>query len=482
MFPRPQDLLLAERVKLYDNVAQINDCQGRLLAELQIYPSPKLNWEFEMLGEVQCSFPAINFNNISEYTAQINGYMFILEQVYQTGDFSGLGPLRAARGIAGRAVYGSINSSAHKFIFCLSNARFQHTNNLQSKLFKTVNEQRTGREVQQAEEGRFIDLEIDDVWNIRLEIKQNALSWLDLRSQNIGTLITTLGELYQPAYKATQPETLAHLRSITFTEGLKRLDELGRLLSYLNGGFTAALYVEGQQYTGGETVVETVSVVAQIRQSTSLDRLGQSWNAHDSDLKAYVGCLPAFERMMQNQFWQDAFDFFLIKYFQAIQNFSWQIAASEIGSVLERLSYTILVEEEFDATRRANIELLFEVGKRSQAKKHWNLGKKTGQEDLTLTGKCLALLLERIGLTRQRGHSDVDDVQLFLDVRNDSVHPRVSSIALEDRLASIKKAIQWADEVMLWRLGYSGRYLSRSQHLQLSIPPRYDLSNRSPNW
>ncbi len=435
-----------------------------------------------MLGEVQCNFPAINFNNISEYTAEIQGYMFILEQPYQTGDFSGLGPLRAARGIANRAVYGNINSSAHKFTFCLPNARFQYRNNRQSRLFKTVNEQRTRREVQRAEEGRFVDLRIDDAWNIRLEIKQNALSWLDLGSQNIGTLITTLGELYQPAYNATQPETLAHLQSITFAEGLKRLNELGRLLSYLNGGFTAPLYVEGQQYTGGETVVQTVSVAAQIRQTTSLDRLGQSWNAHDSDLEAYVSCLPAFERMMQNQVWQDAFDFFLIKYFQVIQNFSWQIAASEIGSVLERLSYTILVEEEFDATRRANIELLFRVGKQSDAKKYWKLGNNSGQENLTLTGKRLALLLERIGLTRQRGYSDVDDVQLFLDVRNDSVHPRVSSIALEDRWTSINKAIQWADEVMLWRLGYPGRYLNRSPHLQLSISPRYDLSNRSPNW
>jgi len=61
MLTKPQDLILKDKVKLYNNIARINDCKGRLLAELQIYPSPRITWEFEMLGDVQCNFQGSNF-------------------------------------------------------------------------------------------------------------------------------------------------------------------------------------------------------------------------------------------------------------------------------------------------------------------------------------------------------------------------------------------------------------------------------------
>lgn len=312
--------------------------------------------------------------------------------------------------------------------------------------------------MQKTKEGRYIDLSLDDTWNVRLEVRHDALTWLDSQNRNIGTFITALGELYQPIYKADQPETFAQLQSVTLAEALERLNYLAMLFSYLNGGFTAPLYVEGRQYTENrEELVQTTSVVIQAHPITSLDRLGSSWNTTNSDLTAYVVCLSTFERMMQHQFWQDTFDFFLIKYFQAIQNYSWQVAASEIGSVLQRLSYTILFEEEPDARRRKEME---------------ELSLKAG----------ITRLLERIGVNQQRGHNDTNDIPAFIHVRNDSVHPIVRRMTLADRWRSIRQAIQWTDEVMLWRLGYSGCYLDRRQRWQTSIQPRYDLNSRSPNW
>ena len=458
MFPRSHELILKEKVRLYDNIAQVNDCQGRLLAELQIYPTPSLNWEFEIIGEVQCNFPHANSQDSSTPINSIEGYSFTLEHSYVSSNSEDVGPLRAARGVANRAIYGDINSPAHKFIFCLPNTRFQSATYLQDKLLKIVQEQATERVVRKTTEGHYIDLALDDTWNVRLEVGQDALNWLNSKNRNIGTSITDLGELYQPRYNAGQPETFAQLQSVTLAEALERLNYLAMLLSYLNGGFTAPLYVEGRQYTEErEVLVQTTSVIIQAHPVTSLDRLGSSWNTTDSDLAAYVGCLSTFERMMQHQFWQDTFDFFLIKYFQAIQNYSWQVVASEIGSVLQRLSYTILFEEEPDARRRKEME---------------ELSLKAG----------ITRLLERIGVTQQRGHNDTDDIPAFIHVRNDSVHPIVRRMTLADRWRSIRQAIQWTDEVMLWRLGYSGCYLDRRQRWQTSIQPRYDLNSRSPNW
>jgi hypothetical protein len=85
--------------------------------------------------------------------------------------------------------------------------------------------------------------------------------------------------------------------------------------------------------------------------------------------------------------------------------------------------------------------------------------------------KRLQLLLERIGLTQARGYNDIDDVQSFLDVRNDAVHPRVGSMTLSSAGSTSIRAIQWIDEVLLWRFGYSSEYLDRYKkvHPQLRV-------------
>jgi len=220
MFQRSDELLLAEKIKLYDNFAQINNCQGRLLAELQIYPLPSLNWQFEILGEVQCNFPSLHTQDNSQLNP-IKGHCFLIESPHLTGDFHDeYGPVTAIRGIANKAVYGDQDSIAHRFNFCLPNTRFQSNVAFQRLLLKIVQEQPSGRKVQQSSEGRCIDLEIDDFWSIQLVIKQDASNWLEVRKRNIGTFITTIGKLYQRRYKVTEPETFSTLKSISLTDAL----------------------------------------------------------------------------------------------------------------------------------------------------------------------------------------------------------------------------------------------------------------------
>jgi hypothetical protein len=333
--------------------------------------------------------------------------------------------------------------------------------------------------------GRYIESSVDDTWSIGLEIGNDALDWLNPENRNIGTRITTLGQLYQPRYHPGQPERFSELQTLSLKNALERLKHLSQFLSYANGGYIGPLYIEGRQYSRDQfnrSLVQTSCAVALAFHTTPLEQLGYSWVTVASDLRVYIQCFPAFERMMQNPLWEETFNFVLAQYFQATRSMmSWQVVASAAGAALERLSYVLLVEEETDTNKKADYELLFDINQRNQAQRRWNLGRKPEQENITVTGKRLTLLLERIGLTKSRGYNDIDDVPLFLEVRNDAVHPRVGSMTIEQRSKLIIQAIQWIDEVLLWRLGYSNKYHNRIQQDSLLIP-RYDLGIRDSSW
>ena len=481
MLPQEKDLILKQKVKLYNNIAKINDCDGRLLAELEIYPRPRIIWEFEVLGNVKCDLPSI-FSDSNTVNPLI-GHCFSIEKSVVTSDSHNVnGPLRAIRGATVKAVYGNMEDEAHKFIFYLPNTRFQVKSINQGALRKTLKDTESNTEVASEDGGRYVKTSIDDIWSISLNISSDGLNWLKPKNRNIGTLITTVGELFQPKYKAEEPETFSELQTITLSYALKRLKNLCFLLSYANGGYIGPLFVQGYKYTENFLhPIQTSCALASAFRTTPLEQLGYSWVTLDSNLNVYMECFSTLERMMKNLSWQETFDFTLNQYFQATQSgMAWQIVASAVGAALERLSYTILVEDEADSRKKAKYQLLFD--KKNEAKKRWNLGKKPGQEDISATGKRLRLLLERIGLTKSRGYQDLDDVPDFLKVRNDAVHPLVSNMTIEQRRKLINQAILWIDEVLLWRLGYSGKYKDRIQQWELSINPRYDLSLRNSSW
>jgi len=73
----------------------------------------------------------------------------------------------------------------------------------------------------------------------------------------------------------------------------------------------------------------------------------------------------------------------------------------------------------------------------------------------------------RIGLS-----VDTSVIENFVKIRNNSTHAKSNPIPLNEiqQREVVLKAVQWVDEVILWRLGYSG------------INPRYDLSLRDSSW
>ena len=489
MLPNDKDLLLKEKVKLYNNIANLNDCQGRLLAELEVYPTPRIVWEFEILGNIQCNFPYAAAWKSDPLSPLIGHSFSIKEPKPSSSSSNSLGPLEAIRGSTAEALYGDMEDVAHLLIFYLPNTRFQFRSSRQHRLIKILKQSESEEELNSGEEGRYIESPIDDIWKLSLNIRTGALDWLNPQNRNTGTLITTVGSLYQAKYDGTKPETFSNLQTITLNNALERLKHLSHFLSYANGGYIGPLYIQGYQYTQNQLKLvqtQTSCAVALAFQVTPLEQLCNSWVTVVSDLRVYMECFPAFERMMQNPSWQETFDFTLTQYFQATRPMIvWQVAASAAGAALERLGYTILVEEESDATKKTNIEFLFGVPQpkpiKKQARAYWNLGDDPGQENISPTGKRLQLLLERIGLTKARGYNDTDDVQSFLDVRNDAVHPRAGSMTLEQRSQYINQGIQWIDEVLLWRFGYSSEYFDRIQKGSPTTP-RYDLSVRDSSW
>lgn len=482
MLPKEKDLILKDKVKLYNNIAKIHECEGRLLAELEIYPTPRIIWEFEVLGDAQRNLSSIFFD--SSTITPLTGHCFSIEKSRITGDYHNIvGLLRAIRGNTAKAVYGEMEDEAHIFIFYLPNTRFQVKSINQEILKKILKDVRSDKEVGLEDGGRYVKASVDDIWSISLNIIPDALNWLKPENRNIGTLITTIGELFQPKYIATEPESFSELQTITLNNALERLKNLCFLLSYANGGDIGLLFIKGYKYTENNYPMQTCCALASAFRTTPLEQLGYSWVTLDSDLKVYMECFPNFERMMQNLLWKETFYFTLTQYFQATKSgMDWQVVVSAAGAALERLSYTILVEDEADSTKKADCQLLFDITKVGKAKKYWNLGKNPGEENISVTGKRLRLLLERIGLTKNRGYQDIDEVPDFLKVRNDAVHPLVSNMTIEQRSKLIKQAILWIDEVLLWRLGYSGKYCDRREQWESSINPRYDLSLRNSSW
>jgi hypothetical protein len=454
MFPKTKDLLLKKRIRLYNNIAIVPDCQCRLLAELEV-------------------------TNFSIPNHKLIGY---IDKVFRHFN-------NAIEGTAARANYEGGLEEAHIITFYLPNTRFQFTSNSQVCSQRIERETESNREIFKGEEARCIKVAVDNNWTIRLKILQDSLDWLNPENRNTGTLITAVGELYPSKLEESQNPPLP---TISLDSALERLKILSWLLSYANGGYIQPLYVVGCHLNQDQDFSAQIPhAIALASQTTPLERLGGSWVVEDSDIKAYLACLPVLERMMQQPFWQEAFDFILAQYFQAIQpgTVAWQVAASAISAALERISYTILVEEESDTGKRDNNNLLFKDNKneeeKSRYKQFWKCndysyrspdGKNSYFSQRVIR---LSVLFERIGLDEAR---DLNLIQAFISIRNNAVHPISSDTTMEERNKLIHKATQWLDEVLLWRLGYCGSYRDRPDNKGYATEQRYKLRLRNSQW
>ena len=508
MIPQYADLLLKQKIKLYDNVAKFGVCEGRLLAELEVYPVPRLTWEFEILGNFQEGCKP-NWAFTYEDSQTLEGYLFTLEQLTNGGFSSNVGPQHIFRGGAARAIYGYKTESVHSLTFYLPNLRMHQSSN-QKKSRKYIKHPDEQENRDAGMEGLYVDAKLDETWRVKLITKEEARVWLDPNQQNRGSLLTTFGELYQLSYNAEKPEARV-LCTMTFEDGVERINTLSSMLSFANGGDAVALFVGGGSYGVGGLPRSTVAAQAQAYRTRPLEQLGKTWVSPLIDLEKFAECFSAFERMMQQQYWKETYRFVLSLYSQVINpdSWSWTIDASLIGQALERLAFAVLVEEEPNPVMKEHKRYLFTTDMpsdaRGKARKYWKSIDPKILEARTET--AVKMFLEKIGLTKARGHNDVDYVRGFLDMRNDAVHPRPnvqSDSVLSERLS---KAVLWVEEALLWRLGYEGKYKNRTQEWdtsdslpngqsmqeqaaqswqdfqdRLSKLPRYDLTTRDPSW
>jgi hypothetical protein len=500
MIPNRKELLLSESLNLYDNLAIVDGVTGRLNAKLQIYPSAFIEWDFELFLD--------NSIDIQRLRERFRGHpltapALLIENLTQNREsHSSVANLLSFAGRATKLVLGNKNSNGQSFNFLLTNTKVLSCCLAQDVLEYKVIEKGLitpdlpAREIASGEEGKFIDAPLDSDWNLRLEIRKEAMDWLDDKRKNIGSYLTCEAELYQP--RRSNLGNWESLEKLNLEQSETLIQNISWLLSYANCGFVAPLYIEAKAYQispiGTSSCATEFASFTTNLQTTNLELLGQSWFVDISSLKAFIGCFSAFRNMLSSSGWEETFYFVLIQYFQATRFGDWQISASAAGAALERLSYQVLVEDEVDPTRKSNHELLFAIDGRTRntARSVWNLGGGSSQQNISVTTKRLMLTLERIGLTDARGYTDANDVPAFLNVRNDAVHPRVSSIDTNERIAIILKAIQWIDEILLWRLGYEGKYRDRIAHGEmikgtitshtLIADARYDLTLRDANW
>jgi hypothetical protein len=468
MISKKENFILAKKLVVYNNFAEIDDLVGRLLVELQIYPIPRILWDFEILGMEVPQFHDV-FASESLLENFFLGYLIQVERLKLEVIIRGVDISSTAKGTALRAYLDldDPETQSHKFNFCLTNTRFQRIYHCH-----VLDEDCDG--------GVVKGIPLNSKWAINLEIGKQACKWLDTRKDNVGIYLTGVGTLFQLKETEEAEKIPESLTNITISEAEAILKNLCLLLSYANGGFIAPVFIEGEKYNKYEPdendlksqafiATETTStLISTAYQFTSLEKLGKSWLTEDSDLEVFISCFGSFEKMLAKTFWKETFYFILVQYFQAITSNNWQLAASATGAALERLSYAILVEDENETIKKEHYSRLFEARKTPLKQK-------------------IKLLLERIGLTTSRGYDDVTDVEKFTSVRNDSVHPKVSKRTLEDRSRAIMQAIQWIDDVLLWRLGYEGHYIDRvtGSFPTLDNPNlnlRYDLSLRDSSW
>jgi len=467
---------LQDDIPLYNNLALYQEHQGRLSARLVVFPSPVVMWDFEVLGdEVQRKGELHTKLPMSPF----QGYRFVIGEPFLRKDSHDyVTPKEGLTGIATQAFYGDIKFKAHAFRFYLPNARFQMTNMLGqqtvTKVHKSENE-----DLGQESGGRILEARLDDTWHVSIRASAESLSWSDDRKNNIGVRITSIGYLHSNMGKDVK---FVDYPTLAVKEAQHYLEILSLLLSFLNGGYIGPLLIEGLYHNSSTSeIISEPNAIVLAPRTTPLEFTGNSWCTFDSDLPAYLACFPTFRRMLSQPPWDETFGLILSWYFQAIQpeimlgDKMWQIVANALGTALERLGYTILVLEEKDPAQRVKNELLFSLDSR-KAKKVWGL------TDMSTSVKRLQVLLERIGLSLDRGFRDVNEVKKFVDIRNEATHPKKGNVDRRYINELLDQGIQWIYEVMLWRLGYAGNYLIRTAPGRQSIPHRYDLGTRNSSW
>ena len=431
-----------EDVELFNNIGHLNNLEGRLTVWLTINQTPRVRWEFEA-ARGEYNFDSLSFDPPPQKLTSWDGSDPQLVVGKPTFTFRG-GQRRQSRGYAEQALYGNINADAHYFDFYLPNTDFLR--------------EATGSDlaaITKALKCESFTVEVSNDWSIELSTNQEALDWLKPEVQNRGSMITLKICLFQ----TKQPD----LFNISLSDASKTLSDLCLMLSYVNGGYVKSIYAIAKKFVYMETnrvITEDVASLAEAPLIVSQEELGQGCIRYFGmkDLLDFVRCFPTFQRMLQTPHWKEKWIVLLEWYFQAIprasgrrRNVLLPVVANALGTLLENLARIILVEEGTCSNSRF---------------------KKLSLKDR------INELLSHLGI-------NVDHfVDHFVAIRNNSTHAKSTALSLTDmqQWEVVQKAVQWVDEVVLWRLGYGGQYRERSLYSIQGIQPRYDLSRRDPSW
>lgn len=437
-----------ENVELFNNIGHLDNLEGRLTVWLTINQTPRVHWEFEA-ARGEYNFDSLSFDPPPQKLTSWDGSVPQLVVGKPTFTFRG-GQRRQSRGYAEQVLYGDINADAHYFDFYLPNTDFLR--------------EATGsdlKSITKALKCESFVVEISNDWSVELSTNQNALDWLKPEVQNRGSMITLKVCLFQTKQPSTK---IQDLLSISLSDASKMLSDLCLMLSYVNGGYVKPICAIAKKFVNQETdriVIEDVASLAEAPLIVPQEELGQGFIRYFGmkDLLDFVQCFPAFQRMLQTLHWKEKWIVLLECYFQAIprpsgrrRNVLLPVVANALGTLLENLARIILVEEgTFSNNHFKQLSLKDRINE----------------------------LLSRLGIVGD--NSVVDD---FVAIRNNSTHAKSTALSLTDiqQWEVVQKAVQWVDEVVLWRLGYGGQYRERSLYSIQGIQPRYDLSRRDPSW
>jgi hypothetical protein len=437
-----------ENVELFNNIGHLDNLEGRLTVWLTINQTPRVHWEFEA-ARGEYNFDSLSCDPPPQRLTSWDGSDPQLVVEKPTFTFRG-GQRRQSRGYAEQALYGDIDADAHYFDFYLPNTDF-----LREAIGSDL------ATITKALKCETFVVEISNGWSVELSTSQDALDWLKPEVQNRGSMITLKVRLFQTKQPSTK---IQDLLSISLSDASKMLSDLCLMLSYVNGGYVKPIYAIAKRFVNLETdriVIEDVTSLAEAPLIVPQEELGQGFIRYFGmkDLLDFVQCFPAFQRMLQTPHWKEKWIVLLEWYFQAIprpsgrrRNVLLPVVANALGTLLENLARIILVEEGTLSNNQF--------------------------KQLSLKDR-INELLSRLGIVGD--NLVVDD---FVAIRNNSTHAKSTALSLTDmqQWEVVQKAVQWVDEVVLWRLGYGGQYRERSLYSIQGIQPRYDLSRRDPSW
>ena len=291
---------------------------------------------------------------------------------------------------------------------------------------------------------------LNDKWAVRIEFNNDTQNWLKA-PESYGTLLTVRGWL-----KNKNPDEPHDSEGgVSLSEAKSILERLCDLLSFANGGYLGPIVVVGRN----RSLQKEVSVYSAYM-TTPIELLSPTWLALQCDLCDYLSCFGSFHHMLQSERWKNLYVLVLIWYFQAIQPYTaqvrgkpWQIAIVALAALIERLTYEIVDELTGE--------------------------KRTGGPEIRLKR-----VLGIIGILPSR-FDDEYMVDRFFKVRNNALHPvQNKSYPDEELELAFDYGVLWVEEIMLWRMGYKGKYrnrLRREGHFVFDAP-RYDITTRHSSW